>query len=125
MKIVQKHAKNKHYWLSLALIIYAAFEFISYYTYNLSSWIFIQVVAIISMGWYFPMTDALVRQHCSRKDLALALSLKSGIAYVAAAATLFLISNKIHLNNLRNWFPLAGTALVISAVVMLFNSEKD
>lgn len=108
-------------FIILALLTYSVLNYVSSITDQYSVFLRFSAIAIISMGWFFPLRDSLISLYSSGKNDTLLLGSVFSIQYIAAALTLYTLKySGISVGEIREYWFFASTMLIASSLILIF-----
>ena len=119
-KLIKRYdTLSKTFLIGIALAIYGVANYVSYLTTSYYTWLLFSGFAVFSMGWYFPVLDALIIESCPAHYKTTFISITTAIYYIAGGIFLKLNYLSIDIDSFRYWWLISSYSLFIAAGIFL------
>ena len=107
-------------FIVVAMLIYAGLNFTTSITHSYSVFLFFSGLAIVSMGWFFPLRDSLMGLYSNKKNETFLLGSMFSVQYISAAITLYFLKLiRIELGEIRIYWKYGSAMLVVASTILI------
>jgi len=107
-------------FIVVAMLIYAGLNFTASITHSYSVFLFFSGLAIVSMGWFFPLRDSLMGLYSNKKNETFLLGSMFSVQYISAAITLYFLKLiRIELGEIRIYWKYGSAMLVVASAILI------
>lgn len=129
-KFIDKKLENSSYFgskenqaaffVALSMMIYSCWDMICAFTKSYSIFLSTSAIAIVTMGWYFPLLDSLVEESSDTNWRSRALSFVSIAQNASAGITLYILNIiEISIEDIRQYWAI-GSVFLFTGSLFIF-----